>query len=130
MMREKLFRNLTWLVVLIFIVNYFANKFYWYYSIWWFDMPMHFSGGLWLGAVYVWWRLRGDTKVTLDKSTWPSVVGWVLLVGVGWEVFEYFFINYMALNAFDLLDTLSDLFFDLLGGCLAVWYLGKFLINK
>ncbi len=121
MEKEKLFKNLSYLVVFIFLANFVANKFHWYYSVWWFDMLMHTLGGFWLGLVFVWYFYKKHISVSLNTSTILQAVGWILLVGVAWELFELFFINYMAENRFDLADTFSDLFFDLLGGLSAVF---------
>ncbi len=129
---KKIFQQLASLVIAIFILNFLANKFHWYYSIWWFDMPMHFMGGFWLGMVFFWFFKVRKLSLLVNLSLVTKLIAWVLLIGVGWELFEYFFINYMAQNNFDLIDTLSDLFFDLFGGITAVAFLLKrdVLINS
>jgi hypothetical protein len=43
---QKISRRLVFLILFIFIFNLGAMKLYWYQSIWWFDMPMHFIGGV------------------------------------------------------------------------------------
>lgn len=49
----------------------------------------------------------------------------VLFIGSAWEVFEIIFNNIIAGNQFDILDTTSDIFFDLSGGLCAILYLWK-----
>lgn len=129
---KKIFQQLASLVIAIFILNFLANKFYWYYSIWWFDMPMHFVGGFWLGMVFFWFFKVRRLNLSVNLTFLTRLVAWVLFIGVAWELFEYFFINYMAQNNFDLIDTSSDLFFDLFGGITAVAFLLKrdVLINS
>ena len=46
-------------------------------------------------------------------------------MGLAWEVFEFLVNENIAKNPFDLKDTTSDLFFDTLGGLVAVWYFFK-----
>ncbi len=134
---KKLFKKLVNLIILIFILNFCAGKFYWYSAIWWSDMPMHFLGGIWLGLVFLWFF--SDKQDMLDPNSSngfhlqfeflvPILFG-VLLVGVCWEVFEYYFVNYIAQNTFNVVDTASDLFFDLAGGLLAVVYYTRNLKN-
>lgn len=56
------------LVILIFQVV--AEHFYWYWRIWWFDMPMHFAGGLWVGLSVLWFVfLSGRFKRKIGQNT-------------------------------------------------------------
>ncbi|MEK7569536.1 MAG: hypothetical protein AAB500_01430 [Patescibacteria group bacterium] len=99
-------------IFLILIINFAAMKFHWYYTIAWFDMPMHFLGGLWIGFALFYFA-RGELSFV-------KFIGWVLGIGVLWEVFELFNNHYFGTqDPFDLLDTLSDFLFDLLGGTAA-----------
>lgn len=119
--RKRLFKTLTYLIFFILIVNFLANTFYWYYSIWYFDMPMHFLGGFWVGlAIFYFFPFP-------DKSIGPvfKILLLIFFIGIGWEVFELFFNNYLAQIPFNALDTASDIFFDLTGGLCAILYLWK-----
>ena len=81
--RNLLIRLVT-LIFLIFLLNYLAMKFYWYSSIWYFDMPMHFLGGLWLGLALIWF-------FKIKEISWKvilEIILGVLLIGVFWEAFE------------------------------------------
>lgn len=84
---------------------------------------MHFIGGVWLGVVFVWLCAFRKLPLTLNFPFVLRLILSVLIVGVGWEVFEYYFINYMAQNNFDVVDTVSDLVLDISGGLLASTYL-------
>jgi len=119
--RRKLFKHTTYLIFFIFIVNFLANKFYWYSAIWWSDMPMHFLGGLWLGLILIWLFNFQDLSLRLISK----IILGVFLIGVGWEFFEFVFNNYIAKNQFNTLDTISDIFFDLAGGSFAILYFLK-----
>lgn len=123
--RKKLFKRLAYLVFFIFIMNFLANKFYLYSSVWWSDMVMHFLGGFWLGLVFIWMSFYKKTTLELDFSLILKIIAGVLIVGIGWEVFEFYFINYVAENSFNTLDTGSDIFFDLAGGVSATLYFFK-----
>lgn len=117
--RKKLFFRVAFLICFIFLINVLAIKFYWYYSIRWFDMPMHFFGGFWVGLVLLWFF---NVK-TIEKSSILKVLLGVLFVGLCWEVFEFFVNNlYLARYPFDKIDTAQDIFFDLLGGFLSLIY--------
>lgn len=127
MRRKRLFQIATCLVSVIFVVNFLANQFYWYYSVWYLDMVMHFAGGFWLGLIFAW--LLPESELQSRTSILVLVLCGVILIGFGWEVFELYFNNYVAANPFNLLDTASDLFFDLSGGVLAIgclYFVGSF----
>ncbi len=129
------------LLIFILFVHLFATFNHWYWTIDWFDMPMHFFGGFWVAMVYFWLRQkRGltqiNTRINADNIsvnqrvnphisallTIVSCFGFVALIGVLWEFFEfgydvlisskgYFFVAQQGTA-----DTIGDLFFDLLGG--------------
>ena len=121
MERNKLLRPIVFLMVFLFLTDALAQKFYWYYSIWWFDMLMHFLGGLWLGLVFIYFFLPKNITISLILK----ILAFVFLAGIGWEAFEFYFINYVAQNSFNILDTISDVLFDLIGGISAVLYFSK-----
>ncbi|MGH7249489.1 MAG: hypothetical protein ACREGC_00790 [Minisyncoccia bacterium] len=122
--RKRLFKILFYLIFFIFIANFLANKFYWYTSIWYFDMIMHFLGGFWVGllALYLFY----SKKPTLKIITTTLLL--VLFIGIGWEVYEVVVDGLISHNAFNTLDTMSDIFFDLSGGTFSLLYF--FYISK
>ena len=121
--RKKLFKTLAYLIFLIFIVTFTANKFYWYYSIPYLDMIMHFLCGFWVGLAFTYlFPFKAEEKFA--KFALKTLL-FVLLIGVGWEVFEILVNDVLARNPFDFPDTFSDLFFDLFGGLCAILYLWK-----
>jgi len=126
--RKKLLKRLIYLILFIFLANFLADKFYWYYTIWYFDMLMHFLGGFWLGLVFFY--LFPPKESFLNYSAILKILLFVLLIGVGWEVFEIIFNNMLAHMSFNTLDTFSDVFFDLSGGGLAILYFLKRIMFK
>jgi len=119
--RKKLTKIIICLILFIFVVNFLANKFYWYSSIWYFDMIMHFLGGFWIGLAFMYLFPPKDISFKLIFQT----LLFVLFIGVGWEVFEVLVNDVIAKNPFNYLDTASDIFFDLSGGTFATLYFLK-----
>ncbi len=120
--RKKLIKRLTYLILFIFVINFLANKLYWYSSIWWFDMPMHFLGGFWIISLY----LFSSQKISIKLIF--KILLLVLIVGIGWEIFEVLVNDIVSQNPFNALDTFSDIFFDLSGGAMATLYFFKRII--
>lgn len=116
--RRKLWNRLALLVILIALINFAATKFHWYYSLWWFDMPMHFLGGMWVGMFLIWYLVHEEFSV---ESIGRVILG-VFIIGIAWEVLEFVLNEAIARDAYDLKDTLSDIFFDLSGAFTAVFY--------
>ncbi len=126
-MLQKLLKRLGLLVFSIFILNTCASLFSWYYTLWWFDMPMHYLGGVFISLLTVFISIRyvqqdGAREVSSDWKEITFVIAISLLVSVMWEYFEIIFNNIMAGQPFSVLDTFSDLFFDLAGISTGILY--------
>jgi hypothetical protein len=124
--KKKLGVRIVSLILFIFVLNLIAMKFYWYLSIWWFDMPMHLLGGLWLGLVFI---LFLKTKDLSFNNIIKIILG-VLLVGVAWEMFEVIVNKATIQNPFNTLDTISDVCFDLAGAFISILYFAKRIMIK
>ncbi len=85
-------------------------------------MPMHFLGGFWLGLFFIYFFHRLGASSNISYKYFFKIILPVLVVGVFWEVFEFFAYNHFGQNPFDALDTVSDIFFDLVGGTFAMIY--------
>jgi hypothetical protein len=83
-------------------------------------MPMHFLGGFWLSLAMYYFFFRHD----MAKVIW-KVILLTLLIGIGWEVFEIVFNNLIAGVSFNIIDTVSDIFFDLGGATFATLFILK-----
>ena len=123
-MRSKSFPVVLALLLFgIAFVNYLAGVNYWYWTMRWFDMPMHFVGGVWVAGAVLWFqffRKEGVPPSVAKLFLW-AIVG-VFVVGLGWEVYEgvVAFLTKGHLNAWA--DTASDLVFDVLGATVvALW---------
>ncbi|MFH1956719.1 MAG: hypothetical protein ABIJ28_03675 [Patescibacteria group bacterium] len=131
-MLSKLF--FTRLIIFIFLILFFIHLVAIYFSLYWIvdwlDIVMHFLGGIWLALIAIWlFYFSGKMNVSGISFGWQIffLVGVAALGGVLWEFFEFGFDNLFLHNfeEFKILpgcaqlgvaDTMSDLFFDLLGG--------------
>lgn len=121
--RKDILASLAFTVVFVSIVNFLAIKGLWYYLFWYFDMPMHFLGGVVVMylLIYIFY-----SRISVQKSSnLFYLLAGVLIVGLGWEVFEYFLLNVYAGQPFNIIDSTSDIFFDLAGGIWGLLYIRK-----
>jgi uncharacterized membrane protein YjdF len=121
-MNKRLLALAFILVVLLGAVHFLASFFYLYWIVWWFDNVSHFLGGLMTG-VLSFWVLRQfvfKSYVLNIRGVLTIILVSVLVVGVGWEVFEKVFnIAEGVPGESYMIDTTVDLIADLLGGVAA-----------
>lgn len=82
-------------------------------------MPMHFMGGffcVWL-VLYV---LNYKNNLILNKFAIKKALIWAFVIGLGWEWFEWGTDLYTGANNMHMLDSYSDLFFDMAGAFSAI----------
>ena len=130
---------LVFLIALIAGLNFFAFQSSWYFYHWWFDLVMHFLGGLFIGLT-VWWlyqlffTLLATKKLSL-RSSFILMIGAILIMGLGWELFEFsvdeYWDTHLNIKLIEVLqvsqeDTSSDLLFDILGGVTAWLMVNRF----
>jgi hypothetical protein len=101
------------LFALFAVFHYVALVFslYWYY--WWFDIVMHFWGGMLLGLLF---HIVTKAYGSHLQSRVSVLVGWLLAVTVGWEIFEFVIKADRGSNY--LVDTSIDIAMGLCGGLL------------
>ncbi len=135
-MDKKAYPTSLFLFILIILTfQVIAEHFYWYWRIWWFDMPMHFAGGLWIGLSVLWFVfVSGRFKKKIQHNTLSAfAVGIfsVLTIAILWEVFEYIVqILFPQGTPYDLLDTLSDIFWGFVGGTVASFSFSRKRYNE
>lgn len=85
-------RILSIVTATIFILHILGTSFFWYAGFWWFDIPMHILGGLWVGFLGVYF-LEDKFRIINFKvhpiTTLVIILGWTLFVGFMWELFEF-----------------------------------------
>jgi hypothetical protein len=115
MFRQPLFIFLFFLLFLMAVLHITATMlfFYWIYP--WFDNMMHFLGGLLVGLTGLWLVFQSGYLPSGWMRYSPTLIVGVgiVIVGVGWEVFEY--LTGISLQQSFVADTISDLLMDGLG---------------
>lgn len=102
-------------------INKIASMFYLYWTIGWFDNLVHFLGGFTIGLFFIWIcfvsGVFSKNYPGRKKAILYSVVG-VLIVGIGWEIFEYVNGLTQSTESYSL-DVAHDLISDILGAIIA-----------
>lgn len=121
-MHKKLLLSACLLVLFIWLVNTSANYFYWYSAMWWFDIPMHIMGGMFLGLFggALFFKKLRDLS---NKEALVTILLFVLIIGLGWEVFEYIVQTIIkGQQLANIPDSIKDMVMDLLGGLLTSFF--------
>lgn len=100
-------------VITLGTLHYLGSTFFLYWDVDWFDTLVHFIGGLAVGLIFLTIFAKKISSKTLIFS---STLFFVLLVGVGWEVFEYVFNIANPTGGNYVEDTTHDLIADIVGG--------------
>lgn len=98
------------------VTHILAMKFFLYWKYEWFDMPMHFLGGVVVGLLLYTLHDIG-VNIIPRKPRWFTVLLFVIMVAMAWEVYEVL----IRIQIFDdyYIDTAIDLFLGSLGGITA-----------
>src|SRR3989344_3116606 len=108
---------LWWSLLFTALMAFFhfsAGKYSLYWAFPWFDMLVHFTGGLWLGVISAYLYL-----------SWSRITGRAASrIGVVWEIFEY--VNDITYTTNYVTDTMSDLFLDVIGAFCSLYFIGRF----
>lgn len=105
---------IAFLALLIAALHFVASAYYLYWSVWWFDILMHFLGGLFIGASALWlFYFEVPAPLRLRLSAFATAFAAVAAVGVSWEIFEKVVGAYQPENY--TLDTTLDLAMDVVG---------------
>jgi len=126
----RTFRQAAWAPLTIFVFYAVAAKgFYAYILFPWLDMPTHFFGGV--AITYFFYTGTGYAQAMVGRI--PPVIQMFLSLGltaitaVVWEFLEFLSDTLLGTKMnLGVSDTLSDLFFGLLGGVIAVTLLWCF----
>lgn len=108
-------------IALLGVLHYLASSFYFYWTISWFDTVMHFLGGISMGLLSLWVIYASGIfkRMTPTRTrTIVTVLIAVLVVGIGWEIFENLNGLTQSTEGYKL-DTIHDLIADICGGLVA-----------
>jgi len=120
---KPLFKEIVILAVVVAFLHKMALSFHLYWSVWWFDILLHFLGGVTIGviALFVFFTSGYIKYPSRHQIVVLSIVlGSVFIVGLVWELWELFagFSNVIE----DCGDTITDLVVDLIGAVTAYFY--------
>ncbi len=102
----------------LWFLNALANMFYWYASIWWFDIMMHTFGGV---AVALAASALFVRRYAHQKMIVPVLLG-VFIVGLAWEYYEYALQHIIrGAELANIPDSISDIIADMVGGGIGVY---------
>jgi hypothetical protein len=123
------------LIFILGVLHWAASMFYLYWTHAWFDNFMHFLGGLSLGLLALWvFYASGLFSVSVPSLSQALIasVATVMLIGIGWEVFEYVFDLTQATEELYYMDVIHDLVADALGAMTAAFVAQgeRFYINQ
>jgi hypothetical protein len=114
MQRIKVLLILLSLLALLSILHAFGVYAGLYENLTWYDFITHFLGGVCVGFGALWLHLYLGASARFFYWT----LAWVLVIGILWEMFEYFG-GAMRENSYKI-DTIIDLILDT-AGALIVW---------
>ncbi len=110
------------LLIFILAIHVIATVNYWYWTVSWFDIPMHFLGGFWVATAFITLNSKFGVKLPNYLITLIAILSFVAFIGVLWEFAEFLFDVFISSGGYakivqqDVADTLGDLLLDLLGG--------------
>ena len=118
-------------IYLFFIFKFIKPVYYWI------DNPLHIAGGIWVAAFTLWFLERYQDGLFLKHGKlvpFLFVLGMASLVGISWELFEFFydqtvggFLGGELISQPSIVDTMKD-FVNNLSGALFFW--GVYLLRK
>lgn len=119
--KEKFFRKISLLIAAVFVLHFLALEFHLYWSVWWYDMPVHFIGGMFVSLLFLWFRGFSGARETSGEFVGKNSVSFlkifvvVLAVGIGWEIFEYS-TGFSRMSSGYWGNSFTDILMDILGG--------------
>ena len=117
MRKHSLLYTALGLTILLWVLNFIALTLYLYWTIGWYDLMMHFLGGLTIGMLVIWFLKLEDRSL----KSFLVVFTCVMAVGGAYEVFEY--MNDITFSTQEYpVDTVIDLVMDALGIISAYWW--------
>lgn len=129
--RKLLFLSLL-LIIIISSLNIWAIKDYLYFFYWWFDLLLHFLGGVWVAVSFLWLyfysNILGKPSLERRRIFLATIVAF-LVVAVGWEIFEIA-IGQILEDPNYVFDTVTDIIIGGLGAFVAYIYFVFNFLNR
>lgn len=129
MIQTRLFKNTFALLVIVGALNFLAVYLYLYWTIWWFDMLVHFLAGTCVAmtAILFYYFYKNQSVPSIHTSILVAL-GFAISVGLLWEIYELLVHVTSFSDGLDYyLDTGSDLLMDVSGGIMGSLYAHRLL---
>ena len=110
--------------LLVAVLHITALRYLLYFYFYWFDIPVHFLGGVFIALATAWVVLRLGYRISI-----PLCILTALYVGILWEVFEYTFNIPQTYWISYPFDTVKDIVMDTVGGAIG-GLLANFLVRN
>jgi len=126
--KKPLLKEIFILATVVALLHVAALELYLYWTVDWFDIVMHFLGGALIGLLAIFaFYISGYINFPKDHkgSVFAITLSAVLVVGLGWELWELF-LGWTDVLA-DRGDTILDLIMDTIGGVVAFLYAKRFV---
>lgn len=121
--KKTLLNIVAGLGVLTAVLHITANALSLYWRLRWFDIPMHFLGGVFIAFLLIWffyWSGYTRLKTPSPRAFFVSIIGGTIIVGIGWEVFEYLLgVSWRPEGYW--FDTIKDMSMDVIGAVIATF---------
>ena len=119
----KIIRTLFFIIVTFSVSQFVFNPLNLYYELWWLDIPMHILGGFLFGLLSIdmyRYMAHENNKLNFNlKLNLYHVLFFVFSIGVLWEIYEYIMGVYGIYLWGGPIDTVKDIFDDLIGAAIA-----------
>jgi len=108
------------LIIIIALLHYLALDRAYYWTISWYDIMMHFLGGVWVALFALWIFSSRKISFLPLRISFLQIVSLVICIGIIWELYEILFGLTFVSDPEYLGDTMLDLIMDTIGGiCVA-----------
>ncbi|PIR38594.1 MAG: hypothetical protein COV34_00765 [Candidatus Zambryskibacteria bacterium CG10_big_fil_rev_8_21_14_0_10_42_12] len=115
-------RTIVWYIgltaLLIGIGQQVAIAYSLYWSIWWYDIVMHFLGGLWIALIALWFYKSFAGEDAESGRGYLVALSTTVVVGILWEVMEILAGLTLTQANYEV-DTVVDLIMDVIGAVVA-----------
>lgn len=120
---KNIFLNL-FLVFFLYLFHLGATKFGWYYFFYELDIVSHLLGG-----AIIFLTLQNISIFLGNDFNFLKLIFAVFIVALFWEFFEFFVDKNYGFDYNKILDSISDLFFGILGAFSIHFLMGKIYKN-
>ena len=129
MEKNLLLKESILLLLVIGVLDLIAGIFYLHWTVWWYDVILHFIGGAWaaMAVILFWHSIISSLKNNQLKLVIVGIIG-AFIIGLLWEVYELIIdATSISYGLFYWTDTTSDILLDICGGFFAALHSFKII---